>query len=343
MTAPHPQLLGECERAEIEARLAELRAEQEAAPGWGAAVGVRHEEIKSLEGRLATMTTRDESEREALASELENLTMDDRKKFDDVLCRTIDFLRAAPVDGAREALADAIIADPSIVWLRECGFNSSAKFESTLRAAILRAAPTPDAMASREAVLVKALEKVRSYNVDIAAERINYRPHDHIQVIDEALAALSKAPAPQPFYGAQCPSYPACSGGCGLGCTHEIEARKAAPQPERSGVQSRDADAIALNAAQLIECLPSQLHECQRTARIQLLVLDAIKAALSLPVKATGRENGNLQTLLMDCSDMLENARSTHVAGSKPDEDWDKRRARIVSEIATALSSAEGK
>jgi len=25
------------------------------------------------------------------------------------------------------------------------------------------------------------------------------------------------------FYGAQCPSYPNCTGGCGLGCTHEIE------------------------------------------------------------------------------------------------------------------------
>jgi hypothetical protein len=26
----------------------------------------------------------------------------------------------------------------------------------------------------------------------------------------------------QPFYGAQCPSYPNCNGGCGLGCTHDI-------------------------------------------------------------------------------------------------------------------------
>lgn len=25
------------------------------------------------------------------------------------------------------------------------------------------------------------------------------------------------------FHGAQCPSYPNCKGGCGLGCTHEIE------------------------------------------------------------------------------------------------------------------------
>jgi hypothetical protein len=41
-------------------------------------------------------------------------------------------------------------------------------------------------------VLVKALEKVRGYNVDIAAERINYRPHDHIQIIDEALATIKE-------------------------------------------------------------------------------------------------------------------------------------------------------
>jgi len=31
------------------------------------------------------------------------------------------------------------------------------------------------------------------------------------------------SPDPKPFYGAQCPSYPNCTGGCGLGCTHEIE------------------------------------------------------------------------------------------------------------------------
>ena len=37
--------------------------------------------------------------------------------------------------------------------------------------------------------LAQALEKVRSYNEDIVAGRINYRPEDHIQVIDAALAA----------------------------------------------------------------------------------------------------------------------------------------------------------
>jgi hypothetical protein len=40
---------------------------------------------------------------------------------------------------------------------------------------------------ARIAVLEAALNKVRAYNVDIASERINYRPEDHIAVIDAAL------------------------------------------------------------------------------------------------------------------------------------------------------------
>jgi len=41
---------------------------------------------------------------------------------------------------------------------------------------------------TRVAVLEAALRKVRSYNVGIAAGRINYRPEDHIAVIDAALS-----------------------------------------------------------------------------------------------------------------------------------------------------------
>jgi hypothetical protein len=44
---------------------------------------------------------------------------------------------------------------------------------------------------------------------------------------DLAKAALIGIPAGSPsgrrFYGAECPSYPACDGGCGLGCTKETE------------------------------------------------------------------------------------------------------------------------
>jgi len=45
-----------------------------------------------------------------------------------------------------------------------------------------------DEAAERIEALEAALREVRSYNVDIDAGRINYRPKDHIQVIDAALA-----------------------------------------------------------------------------------------------------------------------------------------------------------
>jgi hypothetical protein len=51
-----------------------------------------------------------------------------------------DALSRPVTDGAAgKDLADRIIADPKVVWLRECGFQSSARFESELRAAIMRA------------------------------------------------------------------------------------------------------------------------------------------------------------------------------------------------------------
>jgi hypothetical protein len=48
------------------------------------------------------------------------------------------------------------------------------------------------------------------------------------------LAAKIMVPKAKPFYGAECPSYPECSGGCGLGCTHEVEgALETARSPTR--------------------------------------------------------------------------------------------------------------
>jgi hypothetical protein len=44
-----------------------------------------------------------------------------------------------------------------------------------------------------------------------------------VRRIDWILPSSTKA-----FYGAECPSYPNCSGGCGLGCTHKIEAARRA-------------------------------------------------------------------------------------------------------------------
>lgn len=47
-------------REEIEARIADLEAANAKAPGWGAAVGARAEEIRSLRQLLATMENTDD-------------------------------------------------------------------------------------------------------------------------------------------------------------------------------------------------------------------------------------------------------------------------------------------
>ncbi|EKS26714.1 hypothetical protein [Afipia felis] len=47
--------------------------------------------------------------------------------------------------------------------------------------------------------------------------------HDLLRT-DRSATDVTKSNGARPFYGAQCPSHPNCTGGCGLGCTHEIEA-----------------------------------------------------------------------------------------------------------------------
>jgi hypothetical protein len=54
--------------------------------------------------------------------------------------------------------------------------------------------------------------------------------------MDALNAALTKTGNMKPFYGAQCRSYPNCTGGCGLGCTHEIEAVEDAAENSQFGV-----------------------------------------------------------------------------------------------------------
>ena len=47
--------------------------------------------------------------------------------------------KRVPTQTSGEALADKVIADPTILHLRECGFQPAARFEATLKAAIMRA------------------------------------------------------------------------------------------------------------------------------------------------------------------------------------------------------------
>jgi hypothetical protein len=48
--------------------------------------------------------------------------------------------------------------------------------------------------------------------------------------------------------------------------------------PPRKVLRGRDLDLIALDAAHKIEALPTDLHEAQKTARIQLIVLDTLSS-----------------------------------------------------------------
>lgn len=69
------------------------------------------------------------------------------------------------------------------------------------------------------------------------AETIDYDYRNEIdgkaaatQIITALLADVAAAKSvstSRPFHGAECPSYPNCTGGCGLGCTHEIESNRA--------------------------------------------------------------------------------------------------------------------
>ncbi|WP_439368501.1 hypothetical protein [Bradyrhizobium sp. DASA03120] len=49
--------------------------------------------------------------------------------------------------------------------------------------------------------------------------RLMHKPNGKLYLIEETQEP-GAAPA---FYGARCPTYPNCTGGCGLGCTHEVE------------------------------------------------------------------------------------------------------------------------
>ncbi|CAM5403864.1 hypothetical protein AFEL58S_02078 [Afipia felis] len=80
-----------------------------------------------------------------------------------------------------------------------------------------------------QAVLERLSVKMRY--IDIAADldiptgtvrsRINRARKALTRMRDRA--AEGGAASSKPFYGAECPAYPNCTGGCGCGCTHEIE------------------------------------------------------------------------------------------------------------------------
>lgn len=88
--------------------------------------------------------------------------------------------------------------------------------------------------------LVKALESALC-ELSACANQLadlgrNVPPNGSVnRAIVSARNTIAAAKVPAPFYGAQCPSYPNCTGGCGLGCTHDIEGSPAALAAAKRG------------------------------------------------------------------------------------------------------------
>lgn len=90
--------------------------------------------------------------------------------------------------------------------------------------------------AEREHLCKKKGEKDTEFVKRIACAYMNAHAEIEAQDRAERVRRFNPANHGEPkFYGAQCPSYPNCTGGCGLGCTHEIEAARVAADGEEQG------------------------------------------------------------------------------------------------------------
>lgn len=116
-------------------------------------------------------------------------------------------------------------------------------------------------------------------------------PHAEFFPVDLEFAATEiarfrAAAHVRPFYGAECPSYPACEGGCGLGCTRDVE-RAAAPVAGRDKLWHLIAQHIACED----DCQkqPSGCG-CARDAADAVLALLAVPSLPAQPAREEVRE-----------------------------------------------------
>jgi hypothetical protein len=86
------------------------------------------------------------------------------------------------------------------------------------------------------ALQIVAREIVRGEEriINFTGRWMAFAPRNIAAILDRANEALDipgRRIESQPFHGATCPDYPNCSGGCGCGCTFEIEQRRKGQRP----------------------------------------------------------------------------------------------------------------
>lgn len=125
---------------------------------------------------------------------------------------------------------------PTICPKCDCGnFDAATVMKQAKVIASLREQLSGVAQASKEQITAQVLlamsDKVGSDTYGVSyAMKINKGRAE--KAAESILSLLASQPSPaatvetKPFYGAEYPSYPNCNGGCGLGCTHDIEQRQ---------------------------------------------------------------------------------------------------------------------
>lgn len=153
----------------------------------------------------------------------------------------LEAIGAYAMTDERTALADELEHLELLKVIPGMGEFRLDKYKKEMILAALRALPpTLNSGADREA-LTRRIELARKFIAreyndpaqELRGDWIDPRAkpaHDALCLCLQDLSALPRAVeggASRPFYGAECPSYPDCNGGCGLGCTKEIEQTRA--------------------------------------------------------------------------------------------------------------------